>query len=67
MDIALFLSLKHPKLDKILSKVTKEICNIPNSTTNILRHLSNEYFGIGTTSLLSDYVSASDNNSFSTQ
>jgi hypothetical protein len=44
------------KLDKILSKLTKEICNIPKSTANILTHLSHEDFGINTTSLLPDYI-----------
>ena len=27
------------KLDKILSKLNKEICNLPNSTANTLTHL----------------------------
>ena len=44
------------KLDKILSKLTKEIYNIPKITTNILTHLSNNDFGIITTSLSPDYI-----------
>ena len=44
------------KLDKILNKLTKEICNLPQSTTNILTHLPNEDFGINTTSLLHEYI-----------
>lgn len=30
------------KLDKIISKITKEICNIPKSTANVLTHLPHE-------------------------
>ena len=44
------------KLDKIISKLTKEICNIPKSTANILTHLPHEEFGIDMTSLLPDYI-----------
>lgn len=39
------------KLDKLLNKLTKEICNIFKSTTNILTHLNNKDFNINTTSL----------------
>lgn len=44
------------RLDKILSKLIKEIFNIPKSTANILTHLPNDNFGINTTFLLPDYV-----------
>ena len=44
------------KLDKIISKITKEACKIPKSTANILTHLSHENFGINATSLLPDYI-----------
>ena len=44
------------KLDKILSKLTKDICHISKSTANILTHLPHENFGINATSLLPDYV-----------
>ena len=44
------------KLDKIISKITKETCRIPRSTANILTHLSHENFGINATSLLPDYI-----------
>ena len=44
------------KLDKIISKLTKEICNIPKSTANILTHLPHDNFGINATSLLLDYI-----------
>jgi hypothetical protein len=44
------------KLDKIISKITKEACRIPRSTANILTHLSHENFGINATSLLPDYI-----------
>ena len=43
-------------LNKVLSKLTKEMCNISKSTTNILSHLSIEDFGINTISLLLDYM-----------
>ena len=33
-------------LDQIIRKSTKEICNIPKNTTNILTHLPNENFSI---------------------
>ena len=44
------------KLDKIISKITKEACRIPGSTSNILTHLSHENFGINATSLPPDYI-----------
>lgn len=44
------------KLEKILIKVTKEIINLLKNTTNILAHLSDEDFGINTTSLLPNYA-----------
>ena len=44
------------KLDKIISKITKETCHIPKSTANILTHLKHENFGINVTSLLPDYI-----------
>ena len=44
------------KLDKVLNKLTKEICNLPNSTTNALTHLSHEDFGMNTTSILPNYI-----------
>ena len=44
------------KLDKIINKLTKEICNTPKSMTNILTHLPHENFGIHITSLLTDYI-----------
>ena len=44
------------KLDKILSKLTKDICRIPKSTANILTHLPHDKFGINVISLLPDYV-----------
>ena len=44
------------KIDKILSKLTKDICHIPKSTANILTHLPHDKFGINVTSLLPDYV-----------
>jgi hypothetical protein len=44
------------KLDKIISKITKETCRIPRSTANILTHLSHANFGINATSLLPDYI-----------
>lgn len=34
------------KLDKLLSKLTKEICNLPKSTANILTRRSHKDFGI---------------------
>jgi hypothetical protein len=40
------------KLDKILSKLTKQICNIPENMANILMHLYNEEFGINSTSFI---------------
>ena len=43
-------------LDKIISKLTKKICNIPKSTTNILTHFLHEDFGINATSLLPNYI-----------
>ena len=43
-------------LDQKFSKLTREICNLPNSTSNILTHLSNEDFGINTTALILDYI-----------
>ena len=51
-----FLKPDIQKLDKILSKLTKDICHIPKSTANILTHLPHENFGINATSLLPDYV-----------
>ena len=44
------------KLDKILGKLTKEICNIPKSSANNLTHLTHKNFGIGVFSLLPDYI-----------
>ena len=44
------------KLDKVLSKLTQEICNNPRNATNILTHLYTEDFGISIASLLLDYV-----------
>jgi hypothetical protein len=44
------------KLDKLISKLIKETCNIPNNSTNILTHLPHEKFGINITSLLPDYI-----------
>ena len=44
------------KLDRIISKLTKEICNIPKSTANILTHLPHDNFGINVSSLLPDYI-----------
>ena len=52
----LFSKLDIKKLNKIISKLTKEICNIPKSTANILIHLPHENFGINTISLLPDYI-----------
>ena len=51
-----FLKPDIKKLDKIISKITKETCNIPKSTANILTHLPHDNFGINMTSLLPDYV-----------
>ena len=48
------------KLDKILSKLIEEICYLPNNTTNILTHLSNQDFGKNTTSILPDYINCID-------
>lgn len=39
------------KLDKLLNKLTKEICDIFKSTNNILTHLNKKDFDINTTSL----------------
>lgn len=44
------------KLDKLLGKLTKEVCNIHKSTTNILTHLSIQDFGMYTLSFLLDYI-----------
>ena len=44
------------KLDQIIGKLTKEICNIPKSSANILTHLTHENFGIEVPSLLPDYI-----------
>lgn len=44
------------KLDRIMSKLIKKICNLPKSTSNILTHPSHEDFGINTTSFLPDYI-----------
>ena len=44
------------KLDQIIGKLTKEICNIPKSTANILTHLPHENFGVNITSFLLDYI-----------
>lgn len=44
------------KLDKVLNKLIKEICNIPKSTANILIHLPHEDFGINTKPLLPYYI-----------
>ena len=44
------------KLDKIITKLTKEICNTPKSTANILTHLLHENFGIKVSSLLPYYI-----------
>ena len=51
-----FSKLDIKKLDKIISKLTKEICKIPKSTANILTHLPHKHFGINVTSLLPDYI-----------
>lgn len=51
-----FSKLDIKKLYKILNKLTKVICNISKSIANILIHLSNEDFGVITTSLLSYYI-----------
>ena len=44
------------KLDKIISKLTKDICHIPKSSVNILTQLPHENFGINVTSLLPEYI-----------
>ena len=44
------------KLDKIICKLTKDICHIPKSSANILTQLSHKNFGINVTSLLPDYI-----------
>jgi hypothetical protein len=44
------------KIDKILIKLTKTICKIPNNTTNILVDLNDDNYGINTTSILLDYI-----------
>ena len=44
------------KLDKVISKLTQELCNIHRNTTNILTHLYNKDSGTNVTSLLLDYV-----------
>ena len=48
------------KLDKLLRKLAKEICNIPKSTTNILTHRYVEDFNINTTPLLPNYIHCID-------
>ena len=40
------------KLENVISKLTKKICSIPKSMTNILTHLPHKGFGIKPTSLL---------------
>lgn len=37
------------KIDEILSKLTKNMCKLPNSTTNVLTHLTTDDYGINTT------------------
>lgn len=44
------------KLDKIISKLTKDICHIPNSSAYILTQLPHINFGINVTSLFLDYI-----------
>ena len=44
------------KWDKIISKLTKEICKMPKITANILTHLTHKHFGINATPLLPDYI-----------
>ena len=44
------------KLDKVLSKLTQEICNNRRNATNILTHLYSEDIGTNITSLLLEYV-----------
>ena len=54
--IVIFFKPDIEKLDKIISKLTKEICNIPKNTANILTHIPYKIFGINATSLLPDYI-----------
>lgn len=51
-----FLGTLHQKLDKILVKLTKSICNILQSCPNILTHLSRQVFGIEVFSPLPRYA-----------
>ena len=44
------------KLNKIISKLTKEICHMPKSTTNFLTQIPHDNFGINATSLIPDYI-----------
>lgn len=51
-----FSKLNMCKIDKILIKLTKTICKIPNNTTNILLDLNDDKYGINTTTILLDYI-----------
>lgn len=44
------------KVNKILSKLTKNVCKIQISTTNILTHLNTKNFGINATFVLPNYL-----------
>ena len=45
-----FSKLDIMKLERLINKLTKEICNIPKNTANILTHLPHEIFSISITS-----------------
>lgn len=51
-----FSRLNMCKINKILIKLTKTICTIPNNTTKILVDLNDDDYAINTTSILLDYI-----------